>query len=153
MATSTDEIRRSIHIEAPRSRVWRAVSNAKEFGTWFHVNFDDQMFEPGKQARGSILEKGYEHVTMEVTVEEVSPEHRFSFRWHPGPPDPGKDFSAEPTTLVVFELQEVDGGTDLTITESGFDELPIERREAAFRGNDSGWKAQLGNIQRYVTGG
>ena len=147
--TSTDRIEKEIVVRAPRSRVWRAISDAKEFGEWFRVELKDA-FSPGAPARGRILHPGYEHLTLEVQVERVEPERLFSYRWHPYAVDPKKDYSSEPTTLVVFELSDVPKGTRVKVTESGFDKIPLERRAEAFRMNSGGWEAQMQNIARYA---
>ena len=100
--------------------------------------------------RGQILHPGYEHVTLEVTVERIEPERYFSYRWHPHAVDPTVDYSKEPTTLVEFILEEVTDGTKLTIAESGFDRVPAHRRVDAFRLNNDGWTAQAAALERYV---
>jgi len=94
--------------------------------------------------------KGYTHVTMEVIVEAMEAERRFAYRWHPYAVDPKVDYSGEPMTLVEFRLDDVPGGTKLSVVESGFDQLPAHRRDEAFRMNDAGWKAQLENVRKYV---
>jgi uncharacterized protein YndB with AHSA1/START domain len=149
IATGTDRIEQEIVMRAPRSRVWRALTDAKEFGRWFQAEIADS-FVPGGLARGRITHPGYEHLTFEVQVERMEPEHLFSFRWHPYAVDPKQDYSKEPTTLVVFELEEVPDGTRLKVTESGFDQIPIARRAEAFRMNSAGWAGQVQNIARYV---
>ena len=145
----TDRIEKHVLLRAPRSRVWRALTDTKEFGQWFGVKLTGT-FTPGAQLRGQITHKGYEHLTLELTVDRVEPERLFSWRWHPNAIDPAADYSAEPTTLVVFELEEVDGGTLLTVVESGFDRLPAARREQAYSGNDGGWTMQMEFIARHV---
>ena len=60
------------------------------------------------------------------------------------------DYSKEPTTLVAFELEEASGGTMLTVTESGFDRIPLERRAKAFAANEGGWTAQVKMIEKYL---
>ena len=147
--SSTDRIERQVLIKAPRKRVWRALTDTGEFGEWFRVKVSGK-FVPGQSISGPVLHPGYEHITWSVTVEKMEPEQFFSWRWHPNAIDPKKDYSHEPTTLVAFELEEVSGGTLLKVTESGFDKVPIERREQAFRGNSEGWSIQVGNIERYV---
>jgi uncharacterized protein YndB with AHSA1/START domain len=146
----TDRIEKQILIKAPRKRVWRALTEAGEFGEWFRVKLTGQFVE-GKPVSGKILHPGYEHLTWNATIEKIEPERLFSFRWHPSAVDPKKDYSQEPTTLVAFELEEVPGGTLLKLTESGFDAVPLERRETAYRGNSEGWSIQVGNIERYVS--
>jgi uncharacterized protein YndB with AHSA1/START domain len=146
---STDRIEKTIVLRAPRSRVWRAIANAEEFGAWFGVKLEGA-FAPGARVQGRITTPGYEHLTMEITIEQVDPERLFSYRWHPNAIDPGTDYSGEPTTLVEFRLDEVAGGTRLTVIESGFDRIPLERRAEAFRMNDQGWAEQIKNIERHV---
>jgi uncharacterized protein YndB with AHSA1/START domain len=150
MNTSTDRIERRILLKAPRSRVWRALSDAKEFGDWFGVNFTGKAFVVGKHVQGKITYPGYEHLVMDVLIEEVVPERLLSFRWHPAAVDSSVDYSHEPTTLVAFELEEKEGGTMLTVTESGFDEIPQGRRATALRMNTSGWEQQMENIEKHV---
>src|SRR5450631_998156 len=128
MNASTDRIERKILLKASRSRVWRALSDAGEFGDWFGVDFKGKAFIAGKRVRGQVTYPGYEHVVMEVLIERIVPERLLSWRWHPAAIDPSVDYSQEPTTLVVFELEEVDGGILLTIVESGFDKIPLARR-------------------------
>jgi uncharacterized protein YndB with AHSA1/START domain len=150
MKTSTDCIEKQVLIKAPRKRVWRALTDTGEFGEWFRVKISGQ-FAPGKPMSGQVLHPGYEHITWSITVEKMEPERVFSWRWHPHAIDPKKDYSHEPTTVVTFELEEVPGGTLLKVTESGFDSVPLERREQAFRGNSEGWSIQAGNIERHVS--
>ncbi len=147
----TDRIEKRILLRAPRSRVWRALSDAREFGSWFGVDFKGGIFSPGGTVQGNITYPGYEHVKMEVFIERMEPERVFSFRWHPYAVDPAVDYSTEPTTLVVFELQDVAEGTQLTVVESGFDQVPIHRRAEARRMNEDGWAQQVRNIDAYVT--
>src|SRR5258708_2422737 len=145
----TDRIEKKVVLRAPRSRVWRAITSAEEFGAWFRVKLEGA-FAEGKTVRGTITHPGYEHLTMEVFVERIEPENYFAYRWHPYAIDPKVDYSHEPTTLVEFRLDEADGGTVLTIVESGFDGIPAARRAEAFRMNDGGWTQQLTNIARHV---
>lgn len=153
MTTSTDRIEKQILLKAPRSRVWRALSNAEEFGAWFGVNFSGKQFVAGQSVQGNITYPGYEHLVMDVTVERIEPEHYLSWRWHPAAVDVSVDYSVEPTTLVVFELTEVDSGTLLRVVESGFDQIPAARRDEAFRMNSGGWEQQLVNIEKHVAAG
>ena len=146
--TTTDRIEQRVVLRAPRTRVWRAISNAEEFGTWFGVKFEGAFIE-GKPIRCTITFKAAEH-TLEMLVERIDPERYFSYRWHPYAFDPGVDYSAEPTTLVEFKLEEIDGGTAVTIVESGFDRIPLARRAEAFRMNDQGWAGQIKKIAQYV---
>lgn len=150
-ATSTDKIEREVLLKAPQSRVWKAISNAEEFGSWFGVALEGKTFEPGKPVSGFMTIKGYEHMQFKAVIDRVEPEHTFSYRWHPGAPDPDADYSAEPMTLVVFEIKEAEGGTLLKIVESGFDKVPAARRLEAFQMNSHGWDAQIRDIAIYVT--
>ncbi len=146
---NTDRIEKTVMLRAPLSRVWRALTRTEEFGAWFGAKLDG-VFTPGAHVSGRIITPGYEHLVMAIIVERVDPEHLFSYRWHPYAIDPGVDYSKEPTTLVEFHLSEVPNGTRLTIIESGFDLLPLERRAEAFRMNDGGWTEQIRNIVRHV---
>jgi uncharacterized protein YndB with AHSA1/START domain len=148
--TSTDRIEKIVTLRAPRSRVWRALTDSKEFGAWFRAKLEGP-FTAGATTRGRITYPGYEHLTLEVQVERVQPEEYFSFRWHPYAVDPNVDYSHEPTTLVEFHLQDAAERTILTITESGFDKIPAARRAEAFRMNEQGWAGQADNIQHYVS--
>jgi uncharacterized protein YndB with AHSA1/START domain len=150
MNTATDRIERKVLIKAPRARVWRAVSDAGEFGDWFGVNFKGKTFVAGEHIQGKITYPGYEHLEMDVLIERIVPEKLLSWRWHPAAIDPKVDYSQEPTTLVEFELKEVDGGTMLTVIESGLDKIPLARRADAFRMNSSGWDEQMENIKKHV---
>jgi uncharacterized protein YndB with AHSA1/START domain len=148
-ATSTDRIEKQIVLDAPRSRVWRALTDVRQFNQWFGVNLE-QPFKAGQKSSGRITIPKYEHILMEAWVEKVEPEHHFSFRWHPGSSDPTLDTSKEPTTLVAFTLEDDGEGTKLTVVETGFDALPESRRVSAFSGNEKGWTGQLRNIANYL---
>lgn len=145
-----DRIEKKIVLKAPQSKVWRAIADSEQFGTWFEVKLEGP-FVPGAAVKGKIRTKGYERLHFEVFVEEVKPETLLSFRWHPYAIDATKDYSHEPTTLVEFRLKPVKEGTELTVTESGFEKVPFERRAEAFRMNEGGWTEQVKNIERYVT--
>jgi uncharacterized protein YndB with AHSA1/START domain len=150
MNPSTDRIERRILLKAPRSRVWRALSDAAEFGAWFGVDFKGKTFVAGKPVQGKITYPGYEHLLMEVQIERLEPERLLAWRWHPAAIEPSVDYSHEPTTLVVFELEEAEGGTLLTLVESGLDNIPLERRATVLRLNTSGWDEQIRNIEKHV---
>jgi uncharacterized protein YndB with AHSA1/START domain len=147
--TATDRIEKQIVVRAPRAKVWRTLTNAEEFGSWFGAAVAGT-FTPGARVRGPVTHKGYEHLTFDITIERMEPERLISWRWHPHPIDPAVDYAAEPTTLVTFELQDAPEGTLLTVVESGFDGIPLARRASAYRGNEGGWTAQMENIQRHV---
>ncbi len=147
---TTDRIEKRIELNAPPARVWRALTDHREFGEWFRVNLEAP-FVPGKSTRGRITYPGYEHLIMEVVVQKMVPERLFSFHWHPYAVVPTMDYSKEPPTLVEFKLEKRPAGTLLVVTESGFDSIPAERRDEAFRMNSGGWTEQLKNIAAYVT--
>ena len=147
--TSTDRIEKEVTLDAPRSRVWRALTEVEQFNSWFGVNLA-MPFAPGAEVSGQISIRGYEHVKMTIWIEKMEPEHFFSFRWHPYAVEPGVDYSAEPTTLVSFTLEDAGDGTQLTIVESGFDAIPESRRARAFSMNSSGWNGQAENIRKYL---
>ena len=146
---TTDRIEKRLDVAAPRARVWRALSDATEFGAWFGISLDGP-FRPGAIVHGSLRMAGLEHVTIEMRIERVEPEGYFSYRWHPGAIDPKVDYTAEPMTLVEFRLEENAGGTAITIIESGFDQLPATRRVEAFRMNTGGWNGQSKKLAAYV---
>lgn len=145
----TDRIEKRIVLRAPRAKVWRALTTAAEFGAWFGVEVAGP-FAPGARIRGRITHKGYEHIPFDITIDRMEPERLFSWRWHPNAIDPQADYSSEPATIVTFELDDVPGGTQLTVVESGFDRIPLARRGDAYRGNDEGWAQQMVSIERYV---
>lgn len=147
---TSDRIERSILLKAPRSRVWKALSDPAEFGAWFRAALSGPAFAPGQTVRGPITYPGFEHVQMEMRIERVEPERTMAYRWHPYAVEPGVDYSGEPTTLVEFTLEDVDGGTRLTVVESGFDRIPAARRDEAYRMNSGGWEEQMRNIARHV---
>lgn len=150
MNSATDRIERQILLKAPPSRVWRALSNAEEFGNWFGAKLKGQTFAVGKRTQGHITYPGYEYILFDVLVERMEPERLLSWRWHPAPMERDVDYSKEPSTLVVFELKAVEGGTLLTVVESGFDNIPPARRLEAFRTNSGGWDEQMQNIEKHV---
>ena|ERR1700676_367749 len=158
---NTDKIEKNVLLRAPRTRIWRALTDSTEFGAWFGVKFDGP-FTPGASMRGVIqptqvdpevakAQKPYEGKAFEITVEQMEPERLFSFRWHPYAIEPGVDYSAEPTTLVAFTLeQEAADSVKLTVTESGFDQIPLARRAKAFAANEGGWGMQMKLIAEYL---
>jgi|SRR5690606_35220461 len=160
MPSSTDRIEKRVVLQAPLERVWRAISDAQEFGSWFGMRLDGP-FVAGKRVTGQIVpttvdpevaeaQKPHEGLRFSFIVDRIEPMRLISFRWHPHAVDPESDYSEEPTTLVVFELEESPDGTVLTITESGFDRIPLARRAQAFEENERGWEAQIMLIQKYL---
>ncbi|HVV53640.1 MAG TPA: SRPBCC family protein [Polyangia bacterium] len=160
METSPDRIVKKILLRAPRARVWTAISDARRFGAWFGVELEGP-FVAGAPLAGRIVpttadpevartQEPYRGARFEIVVERIEPPRLFSFRWHPFAVDPGCDYRGEPMTLVTFELDEAPGGTALTLTESGFDRLPPERRAKAFPANDGGWAAQMTLLEKYL---
>ncbi|MDB5802320.1 MAG: hypothetical protein JWL63_3259 [Rhodocyclales bacterium] len=148
---STDRIERSVVIQAPRDRVWKALSNAETFGTWFGANLKGQQFVPGQRTQGPLTIANLEHVKFDVIVERVEPKNMMSYRWHPAALDPSMDYEQEPRTLVTFTLADLPGNqTRLTVVETGFDNVPPNRRLEAFRMNSNGWGWQADNVKRYA---
>ena len=150
MNPASDRIERKILLKAPRSQVWRVIAHAEEFGKWFGVALDGRRFVAGEWTQGQVTYPGYEHVLWNVLVERVEPERLFSFRWHPYAVEPGFDYSQEPTTLVKFELEDMENGTLLKVSESGFDHIPQTRRLKAFRMDSRGWDEQMSNIEQFL---
>lgn len=144
-----DRIEKTVELNAPVERVWRALTDHREFGEWFRVKLDGP-FEPGKVSTGHITYPGYEHLKWEATVRTMEPPGYFSFTWHPYAVDPATDYSSEPPTLVEFRLRPTATGTHLTVVESGFDAIPEGRRPLALRMNEGGWAAQMDNIKAHV---
>jgi len=158
---STNQIEKKMLLRAPIQRVWRALADAKEFGTWFGVKFEGT-FKPGAQMKGILIttavdaevakmQAQYKGTEFSVTIEKMEQDRVFSFRWHPYAVDPKMDYSKEPTTLVTFALEEVAEGVMLTVTESGFDKIPLERRAMAFEANEGGWQIMVGVLEKFVT--
>jgi uncharacterized protein YndB with AHSA1/START domain len=145
----TDRIEKIIDIKAPVARVWRALTDHEEFGTWFRVRLEGP-FRTGETVYGQVTYPGYEHLRWQAVVQKIEPERQFSFTWHPYAIDPDIDYTGEPPTLVEFTLEEIATGTRLRVVESGFDKLPNHRRDEAFRMNDGGWSEQVENIRRHV---
>ena len=144
-----DHIEKTIDLKAPVSRVWKALTDYREFGAWFRVKLEGP-FVAGKASAGQITYPGYEHVRMQVVVQKIEPERLFSFTWHPYAVEPGVDYSKETPTLVEFTLEPTSTGTLLRVVESGFDKVPKHRRDEAFRMNEGGWEEQMRNIARHV---
>lgn len=144
-----DRIEKVVDLKAPRSRVWRAISDYREFGDWFRVALEEP-FAVGKEAKGRSLYPGKEHLTWRAVTAAIEPERYFALNWHPYAIDPSHDYSDEPTTRVEFTLSDIDGGTRLIITESGFDKLPAHRRAEAFPRNSEGWSIQSENVRNHL---
>jgi uncharacterized protein YndB with AHSA1/START domain len=161
MDTSSDRIVKTVLLRAPLERVWRAISEAQQFGAWFGVAFDGPFVE-GATMVGRIVpteadaeiaktQEPYRGAKFEIVVDRIEPMRWFSFRWHPFAVERDVDYSKEPMTLVAFQVEEAAGGTTLTITESGFDRLPAARRARAFTMNEQGWAAQAKLVEKYLS--
>ena len=157
---NTDRIEKKVLLHASLPRVWRALSDSTEFGTWFGIRFEGQ-FAPGAVMRGVIVpttvnaevanaQKPYTGKPIELTIDRMEPQRLLSFRWHPHALDPNVDYSTEPATLIEFALEEVEDGVILTLTESGFDRIPLARRATAFTANEHGWEIMVKVIGDYV---
>lgn len=144
-----NQIVKTKRLKAPISRVWRALTDHKEFGEWFGVNFESA-FKPGKETAGQLTISGLEHITLSIRIMKMDPKTLFSYTWHPYAVDPNYDYSQETPTHVTFQLEDRGGETDITVTESGFENVPADRRVEAFRMNTKGWEGQMENIKRYV---
>jgi len=156
----TDRIEKHVLLNASRARVWKALTDAKEFGEWFGVKFDGP-FVVHAPLRGvavptkadpevAKMQEPYAGKTFDIIVDRIEPQHLFSFRWHPYALEPGVDYSTEPTTLIVFTLEEQSNGVLLTVTESGFDQIPLARRAKAFAANEGGWSKQMTLIEKHL---
>lgn len=158
---STDQIQKKVHLKASKVRVWRALTDSTQFGSWFGMRLEGS-FIPHSKLHGvivpttvdpevAIMQKPYEGKTVELLIEKIEAEKLFSFRWHPFAVDPKIDYSKEPMTLVMFKLEEKNDGVLLTVTESGFDKIPISRRAEALKANEGGWSKQMELIKKYLT--
>lgn len=160
MSASRDSIQKQILLRAPRERVWQALTDSRQFGAWFGMRFSAP-FAPGATMRGTMTptavdpeiarkQEPFEGLPFEIMIDRIEPQRLFSFRWHPGAVDPTVDYAAEPTTLVTFELEETPDGILLTVTESGFDRIPLARRAQAFSGNEQGWSLVVTLVEKYL---
>jgi uncharacterized protein YndB with AHSA1/START domain len=140
-----DRIEKNIELAASVSRVWRALTDHREFCTWFHAELDGP-FVRGKTVRGHSTYPGHEDAKFEIVVQKMEPDLSFSFTW----PAYADGSSEAPHTLVEFTLAPSRKGTLLRVVESGFDKLPIGRRLEVFRENDAGWSVQVNNIAEYL---
>lgn len=157
---NTDRIEKKILVRAPRNRVWKALTDSKEFGSWFGIEVNGA-FKAGAVLSATIvgttvdaevakMQQQYKGKPFDIIVEKIDPERLFSFRWHPNAVDPSVDYSAEPTTLVEFVLEDTADGVMLTVTESGFDKIPLARRAKAFTANDNGWGMVVKLLEKYL---
>jgi uncharacterized protein YndB with AHSA1/START domain len=144
-----NRIQKHIDLKASPARVWKALTDYKEFGQWFGCSFEGP-FVVGKTVPGKLDFPGFDHLSWAIDVKSMESERLFSFTWHPYPADATIDYTKEEPTLVEFRLEAREGGTHLVVTESGFERIPASRRLEAFRMNDEGWMEQLGNIAAYV---
>ena len=159
-AATSDRIEKKILLKAPRTRVWTALTDAREFGRWFGVRLEGP-FVAGQPLRGVMVgtevdpdvakaQAPYAGMPFDITVDRIEPERLFSFRWHPYAMEPGVDYSQEPTTLIVFTLEEAPGGILLTVSESGFEQIPLDRRAKAFAANEGGWTLVVTLVEQYL---
>ncbi|MBX3378647.1 MAG: SRPBCC family protein [Phycisphaeraceae bacterium] len=144
-----DRIEKQVEIKGSVDRVWKALTDFREFGEWFRVALENP-FVVGGETRGRILYPGYEHLVFEVEVAAITPKTYFAFRWHPYAIDSAVDYSKESPTLVEFHLEPKSDGVLLRVVESGFDAIPANRRDEAFRMNSKGWEIQMTNIREFV---
>jgi uncharacterized protein YndB with AHSA1/START domain len=151
MTSELSKIEKRILIRAPRERVWRALTNLEEFSKWFGVE-GVGVFEPGARVQMTTTHEGTcKGKAFHLVVERMEPGRLFSWRWHPGIPDAGVDYSTEPTTVVEFQLEDAEHGTLVTVVESGFDRLSLGRRASVFADNNKGWEYQMKSLDRYVS--
>lgn len=161
MESKTDRIEKSLLLRAPLQRVWDAVTDSRAFGHWFGAEFDGP-FVAGEKVTGRIaltkvdakiadMHKPYLGMACDLLIERIEPMQLFSFRWETYPVDNERGDEDPPVTLVTFRFEEVAGGTQLTIVESGFDRIPLARRAQAFADNQQGWEVQSGLLAKYLT--
>jgi uncharacterized protein YndB with AHSA1/START domain len=161
LSDTTNRIEKHIDVRASRSRVWRALTDAREFAHWFGLELDGPIV-PATRRTGTFVgsavdlevgkaQRAHAGRTFPLLIERVEPERLLSFRWHPGAVDPDTDYSSEPMTLVEFRLDDITGGTRVTIVESGFEAIPLARRAEAFSSNEQGWAIMTGVLAKYVS--
>jgi uncharacterized protein YndB with AHSA1/START domain len=157
---TTDRIEKEVLLRAPLERVWRAISDADEFGQWFGVRFDGP-FVAGTSVTGKITPTTVDEQVAKMQephtgksdtwhIVAVEPKRRLAFRWHPYAVESGVDYSKQPTTLVEFTLDQEADGVRLRIVESGFDAIPAARRASAFEANSEGWAKQTVLVRKYL---
>lgn len=146
----SNEIKRKVLLNAPRQRVWEALTDAEQFGSWFGIALKGKQFAPGRAIEAQITYPGYEHVVWKAKIERLEPQTRFSFSWHPYAVDKDADYDAETPTLVEFTLEAHAEGILLRVVESGFDAIPQARRQKAYKKNSRGWDDQMNNIEDYL---
>lgn len=147
---ASNEIKRKVLLHAPREHIWKALTDAEQFGDWFGIALKGQQFVQGRTLKAPITYPGYEHVVWNATIERLEPQQRFAFSWHPYAVDNSIDYDREPPTLVEFTLTDHDGGVLLQVVESGFDAIPQARRQKALKMNARGWDEQMANIENYL---
>jgi uncharacterized protein YndB with AHSA1/START domain len=158
---NTDRLVKEVLLKSSLERVWNALTDSNEFGSWFGMKLEGP-FRAGQLLRGHIaptsvdpevakMQKPYEGTAVVLWIERIEPKTLFSFQWHPYAVDLNTDYSKEPRTTVTFALKEESGGVRLTITESGFEDLPISRRNEALKSNEGGWEAQTQLIAKYLS--
>ena len=142
-------IDRTIEIAAPPERVWRALTDVAELSEWFQVTIEGHI-APGSELWMTSVLPQHAGQRWPVRILELTPPRRVVWQWHPGEVDPARDYSREPQTTVTFTLEPSEQGTRLSLAETGFDALALERRAKAFADNSQGWTEVLDWLQRYV---
>jgi uncharacterized protein YndB with AHSA1/START domain len=142
------KIEKQVFVRAPRARVWRAITDAKQFSEWFRVTTKDE-FRRGARVHLTSTYPGHEGTEFYFDIDEIIPDRKFSWRWYPASKGSNPAADDEPT-LVVFELEDAPGGTLVRVTESGFDHVALERRAKAFEDNSRGWELQTESLRQYV---
>jgi uncharacterized protein YndB with AHSA1/START domain len=144
-----DKIEKQFVVGATIGRTWRALADAREFGLWFQVDFDAPFF-PGQRVTGRVRIAEYKDLRFDMVIERMDAPEYLTLRWHPHAVDPAADYAKERPTLVEFRLTEVPGGTQVEITESGFEQVPLARRAEAYRAHAQGWEQQVLNLRGYL---
>lgn len=142
-------IDRSIELNAPPERVWRALTNADELAAWFQVRIEGDL-APGNEVWMTSVHPDHAGVRFVVRIAEMTKPRRVVWEWHPGEVDPGVDYSREPRTTVTFSLEPSGRGTRLSLSETGFDAIALARRAKAYTDNSQGWTDVLVWLQKYV---
>lgn len=142
-------IDRTVDINAPRERVWRALTNDEELAAWFQVRLEGEMRTGGVVWMTSVHPQ-HAGQRWPVRIVELSEPIRMVWQWHPGEVDPAVDYSQQPQTTVTFTLEPTAGGTRVSVSETGFDEIALARRAKAYADNSQGWTEVTVWLKTYV---
>ena len=124
-------ITKDLELDASLERVWSAITDPAQLGSWFPNSVEIESMSPGN--RGWFVWD--DHGRYRFEVEEIEVQVRLVWRWAN---DPEKDLEETLTTRVEWRLEaRSEGGTRLQVRESG------SKSEEYRAGNDKGWDKEL----------